>query len=132
MNGTALLLSDTEAPLILVGGKARSLMRLATGGFPVPRGFVLTTGAYQQFIEANNLENKILAAVSPPNTPEEAHLKIQTMFSAATMTAEQASSIEAAYLTLGAVMGTGNITRRLVSGQHATVDGTAGTVTILD
>ncbi|GAA2125742.1 phosphoenolpyruvate synthase [Arthrobacter humicola] len=37
-----------SAPLPLVGGKAMNLGRLAAAGFPVPRGFCLTTVAYRK------------------------------------------------------------------------------------
>jgi pyruvate,water dikinase len=37
-----------SAPLPLVGGKAMNLGRLAVAGFPVPRGFCLTTVAYRK------------------------------------------------------------------------------------
>src|SRR6478609_754021 len=37
-----------SAPLRLVGGKAMNLGRLAAAGFPVPRGFCLTTVAYRK------------------------------------------------------------------------------------
>ncbi len=36
-----------SAPLQLVGGKALNLGKLAAAGFPVPRGFCLTTDAYR-------------------------------------------------------------------------------------
>ena len=40
-------LSDLgSAPLPLAGGKAVNLGRLTAAGFPVPRGFCLTTTAY--------------------------------------------------------------------------------------
>jgi pyruvate,water dikinase len=41
-------------------------------------------------------------------------------------------SIVAREYGIPAVMGTGNITQRIVTGQRITVDGGAGTVTILD
>ncbi|MCC2629894.1 MAG: phosphoenolpyruvate synthase [Thermomicrobiales bacterium] len=44
-------LVSQEAPLGLVGGKGASLMRLATSGFPVPPGFLITTEAYRYLLE---------------------------------------------------------------------------------
>ncbi len=41
-------------------------------------------------------------------------------------------SIVAREYGIPAVMGTGNVTRRIVSGQRITVDGDTGTVTILE
>ena len=46
-------LVSQEAPLGLVGGKGASLMRLATSGFPVPPGFLITTEAYRHFVADN-------------------------------------------------------------------------------
>jgi len=37
-----------SAPLLLAGGKAMNLGRLMEAGFPVPRGFCLTTAAYRK------------------------------------------------------------------------------------
>ncbi|HPR41231.1 MAG TPA: PEP/pyruvate-binding domain-containing protein [Candidatus Methanofastidiosa archaeon] len=42
-----------------VGGKAANLIRLLEGGFPVPRGFVVTVDAYLDFIGSNGLDGKI-------------------------------------------------------------------------
>ena len=45
-------LSDPPAAATEVGGKGAALMRLAAAGFPVPPGFVITTAAFQQPVEA--------------------------------------------------------------------------------
>ncbi len=37
-----------SAPLPLAGGKAMNLGKLMAAGFPVPRGFCLTTAAYRK------------------------------------------------------------------------------------
>lgn len=42
-----------------VGGKGWNLARLVRYGFKVPPGGVLTSKAYQQFIEFNNLQNNL-------------------------------------------------------------------------
>src|SRR6478672_3324566 len=48
LDGFVLDLDRTgSAPLRLVGGKALNLGKLAAAGFPVPRGFCLTTDAYR-------------------------------------------------------------------------------------
>ena len=49
-------LASEEAALDLVGGKGASLMRLATSGFPVPPGFLITTAAYRRFVAENDLQ----------------------------------------------------------------------------
>lgn len=43
----------------LVGGKGANLGEMVNSGFPVPQGFILTSEAYYQFIEENNLIDKI-------------------------------------------------------------------------
>ena len=54
----------TDIPI--VGGKGANLGELTMAGFPVPNAFVLTTGAYDYFIEKSNvmdLINKELAGI---------------------------------------------------------------------
>ncbi len=43
----------------IAGGKAANLGELTAAGFNVPPGFVLTTAAYDYFLEKNNLDNTI-------------------------------------------------------------------------
>jgi pyruvate,water dikinase len=43
----------------LVGGKARNLAQLIARDVPVPEGFVLTTAAFNQFLERNDLLDRI-------------------------------------------------------------------------
>jgi len=47
-----------------IGGKAVSLGRLIGAGFRVPDGFVVTTAAYREFLQHNDLETIIDAALS--------------------------------------------------------------------
>src|SRR6266571_196558 len=80
-----LALDDVSATLEHVGGKGASLARLAAAGLPVPPGFHITTAAYRDFVEANGLQEQILAAVSAinvdqPATLEEASSKISKLF----------------------------------------------------
>src|SRR5688500_15929312 len=42
-----------ETPLELAGGKGANLARLTRAGFPVPRGFIISTDAYREFVSAN-------------------------------------------------------------------------------
>ena len=57
----------------LAGGKAVGLGGLIKAGLPVPRGFVLNTAAYADFVGANHLEADIraLAALSPQASPQD-------------------------------------------------------------
>ena len=43
----------------IVGGKGLGLVRLAAAGVRVPPGFVVTTGAYRDFVAANGLSEQI-------------------------------------------------------------------------
>ena len=60
MSTYLLSLSDTRAALASVGGKGLSLAKLAQAGFPIPKGFHITTNAYRAFIEANGLQPRLL------------------------------------------------------------------------
>ena len=50
----------------VAGGKGANLGELAQAGFPVPPGFVLTTAAYADFVEANGLAPRILELATLP------------------------------------------------------------------
>lgn len=54
-----------DAPLALVGGKGQSLTRLFNAGIPVPNGHILTTKAYEQFVGAHRLRDRVLKASLP-------------------------------------------------------------------
>ncbi|MGH3105593.1 MAG: PEP/pyruvate-binding domain-containing protein, partial [Rubrobacteraceae bacterium] len=43
--------------IALVGGKGANLGELSHAGLPVPPGFVLTTRAYDAFVEAGGLKD---------------------------------------------------------------------------
>ena len=45
------------------GGKGANLGELTQAGFPVPPGFVLTTAAYRDFVQANDLQPAIAMAL---------------------------------------------------------------------
>ena len=50
--------------LSLAGGKGANLGELSRAGLPVPPGFVVTTGAYDDFVEAGGLRDEILRLAS--------------------------------------------------------------------
>ncbi|WOP19441.1 PEP/pyruvate-binding domain-containing protein [Raineyella sp. LH-20] len=56
-------LDDADATLATVGGKGLNLIRLTRAGFPVPRGFVVTTAAYLAHVAAHGLGPVIARAV---------------------------------------------------------------------
>ena len=54
-----------EGSAEVLGGKGRSLSRLAGAGFDVPDGFVVTTFAYRDFVEGNGLRASVLDLAKP-------------------------------------------------------------------
>jgi len=58
-------LDSKVASLEMVGGKGKSLARLASAGMQVPNGFYLTTIAYKDFVESNNLQRDIINLAKP-------------------------------------------------------------------
>ena len=88
------------------GGKGVGLGGLVQAGLPVPSGFVLSTAAYADFVEANHLQAGIreLAALSPTAAPqdyEDASRRIRALFTGGTMPAAIAAELGAAYGLLG-------------------------------
>ncbi len=51
--------------LEVVGGKGRSLAKLANAGFNVPGGFQVTTAAYSNFVADNDLQAKVVELARP-------------------------------------------------------------------
>jgi phosphohistidine swiveling domain-containing protein len=95
-------LADQLADLATVGGKGASLARLSSSGLPVPDGFHVTTLAYRLFVEVNDLQPKILAALnevdpSRPATLETASKSIRDIFERVAIPSEVASQIVEAY-----------------------------------
>ncbi|HEU0296728.1 MAG TPA: PEP/pyruvate-binding domain-containing protein [Anaerolineales bacterium] len=58
-----LLLTSPEATLESAGGKGANLVRLTRAGFDVPRGFIVSTNAYREFVQANGLDGVIQQAL---------------------------------------------------------------------
>ncbi len=75
--------SDSDRPQ--VGGKASKLGELVRQGLPIPPGFVVTTEAYQAFVDATGLKTEIpaaLASIDPSHgeTVETASKRIRAAF----------------------------------------------------
>ncbi|HSN11404.1 MAG TPA: PEP/pyruvate-binding domain-containing protein, partial [Propionibacteriaceae bacterium] len=88
------------------GGKAVNLVRLATKGFPVPPGFVVTTDAYKAVVTANRLDEVVAAALaglhgSDPASLDRASSLIRAAFEAAQVPQEIATAIRDALTALG-------------------------------
>ena len=79
-----------------------SLAKLSRAGLPVPDGFHITTEAYRQFVAANDLQTKILAAlkdvdISLPATLETASATIGRFFAESKIPNDIAKDITDAY-----------------------------------
>ena len=88
----------------LVGGKGANLGRLAGADFPVPSGFVVTTGAYAAHIERFSDDiSGALARIRYDDVAalEKAVAEIRGWIVAADMPADVAAEIRAAYTQLG-------------------------------
>ena len=98
-------LGEPGVSLEIVGGKGASLARLVAAGLPVPDGFHVTTEAYRQFVDENDLQPRILAALESadrdrPATLETASQTIRELFSQANMPPAIAGAIARAYAGL--------------------------------
>ena len=58
--------------IALAGGKGANLGELSRAGLPVPPGFVVTTAAYDAFVEANGIEGRDPRAASVPRAEDPA------------------------------------------------------------
>ena len=99
----------TKADIPAAGGKGANLGELTTAGLPVPAGFVLTTGAYDAFVQAHGLSQPIVdlahtVSANDPQSSEAASEQIRALFTQGVIAADVASEITNAYAGL---MGTG-------------------------
>ncbi|HSF80381.1 MAG TPA: PEP/pyruvate-binding domain-containing protein [Anaerolineales bacterium] len=90
--------TSPAATLASVGGKGANLARLARAGFPVPPGFIISTGAYQRFVATNELQPVIQAALENLSADtagalEQASAKIRAAFSAGRLPQEITTAI---------------------------------------
>ncbi len=96
-------LGSPSVPSTLAGGKGANLARLIRGGFPVPTGFVVTTGAYDAFVDANGLSTFLDAALQSvagaddPAALNQASDAIRSRFGASPIPAGIAAAVRAAY-----------------------------------
>jgi len=98
-------ISTTEDSLELVGGKGRSLARMAMAGFAVPGGFLVTTSAYRQFVSEYDLQARILELVKPHLKDgvvsfQEASESIRQLFAEPELSEELVAEITQAYAAL--------------------------------
>src|SRR5918998_1546523 len=88
--------------IALVGGKGANLGELSRAGLPVPPGFVLTTAAYDAFVESNDIGEAILghasvARAEDPAALEEVTEGIRALVSGSKVPKDMADEIRAAY-----------------------------------
>lgn len=84
------------------GGKGANLGELTSAGFPIPPGFVLTTEAYDAFVQANGMQQEIVelaCAVSQeePQLSEVVSEKIRSLFIQGEIADDLAQDIKSAY-----------------------------------
>ncbi|HRJ43971.1 MAG TPA: PEP/pyruvate-binding domain-containing protein, partial [Caldilineaceae bacterium] len=76
-------LNKTHIPT--AGGKGANLGEMTAAGLPVPEGFVLTTAAYDAFVQTNGLQEQIVelaqnVAMDDPSAGQMASEKISALF----------------------------------------------------
>jgi phosphohistidine swiveling domain-containing protein len=86
------------------GGKAANLGELVSAGVPVPPGFVVTTAAYLAYVAANDLQDRVIAAVPAADAETEAYeaaaRQIAGLFAAGAVPDELAAEIADGYRAL--------------------------------
>ncbi len=98
-------LATRSDDLDLLGGKGRSLSRLASAGFAVPAGFHVTTAAYRSFVAEHGLEQRIVELAKPELANgvvsfDRASAAIRELLAAPALSDEFAAEIVAAYRRL--------------------------------
>ncbi|MHA2237704.1 MAG: PEP/pyruvate-binding domain-containing protein, partial [Candidatus Hodarchaeales archaeon] len=98
---------DTKTfSLEMIGGKGKSLAKMASAGMSVPSGFYLTTSAYKDFVKKNNLQEKIINFAKPEIVGktisfESASKNIQELINGVELSDETVKEIRHAYGELG-------------------------------
>lgn len=97
--------TGTDDGLEVVGGKGRSLAKLAKAGLNVPGGFVVTAAAYRSFVATNQLQEEIVSLARPAVEDgrvsfEQASNAIQALFAEHDPSAEIAAEVTQAYGSL--------------------------------
>jgi len=93
----------------LVGGKGANLGEMAQANFPVPRGFIVTSKAYFDFLEENKLKSKIdrelrKIDINDPVTINEVSQRIKTLILGGRISPLLAKEIIQNYLKLGGLI----------------------------
>src|ERR687897_3467806 len=91
--------------IALAGGKGANLGELSRAGLPVPPGFVVTTAAYDTFVEVRGIMGEVVALAAVPRAEDPAGFEevsegIRALFSSGRVPEEMADEIRAAYQEL--------------------------------
>src|SRR5215510_2699304 len=97
--------TSPDATLESAGGKGANLVRLTRAGFDVPRGFIVSTDAYREFVKANKLEaiiGQALEGLKPENADalENASQTIHRAFEGGVLPSGIHQEIQSAYSEL--------------------------------
>ena len=97
--------AGTDDDFEIVGGKGRSLAKLAKAGFNIPGGFVVTAAAYRSFVTTNQLQKKIVSLAKPAVEDgrmsfKQASKDLQALFAEHDLAAEVAAEVTQAYGSL--------------------------------
>src|SRR5918993_670526 len=92
--------------IALAGGKGANLGELSRAGLPVPPGYVVTTRAYDAFVESNDIGDLIVGRASATRAEDPAGFEevaegLRALFSGGRVPEEIADEIRAAYQELG-------------------------------
>jgi|TARA_Y100000310_G_scaffold261403_1_gene270709 pyruvate,water dikinase len=98
-------LNTSDDSLEMIGGKGRSLARMANAGFHVPGGFHVTTAAYRGFVADHGLQEKIPALAIPELKSgvvsfDSASQQIQNLIADEDLSADLIAEIRQAYAEL--------------------------------
>src|SRR5215213_6276246 len=97
-----------KGDIALVGGKGANLGELSHAGLPVPPGFVVTTRAYDAFVEAGGLKDKIIGLASQGSEPaalERSAEQIRALFAGGEIPDHLVAEIRTAHDRLGPANG---------------------------
>src|SRR5215204_6518826 len=88
--------------IALAGGKGTNLGELSRADLPVPPGFILTTAAYDAFVESNEIGEAIIELASIPRADspaaiEEAAERIHSLFTGGKVPGDMAEEVREAY-----------------------------------
>src|SRR5829696_6423660 len=105
MTYTVWLDEISKDDIALAGGKGANLGELSHAGLPVPPGFVITTTAYDAYVEANDIADVIVARASVARAEDPAGFEqvaegIRALFSGGKVPEAMAEEIRASYQEL--------------------------------